>query len=346
MSSKGTVLITGLNGYVAGRTAENALKNGYRVRGTVRKLAAGTKVKEALCALGYAADDIEVVEVSMICKAGALDEAARGCSAILHLASPLREAHTLPAPEVVSLAFDSTSSILESALKAGPQLQSVVYMSSAAAVFDMPAARRTHTEKDWNTTAEEIVKEHGTETDGVTAYMASKTAAERLFWKFREDYKPAFGMTALQPSYIVGEPLVPWETKEQIPYSNANIWQLLSGGDLPGSTMVYDDTIDIRDVARMVVWAASNPERADGERFLCSSAVGGPQAIADVLNQQMPSLRTKRGTPGIGYESGYKVKDGITGFDSGKAVMATGQDWIPYETTIVDTANFMKRYLG
>ncbi len=75
---KGTILITGLNGYLAGRTAELVLQEGYRVRGTVRNKLAGQKVKVALCRLGYSADDIDVVQISDICRPDSLSLAADG----------------------------------------------------------------------------------------------------------------------------------------------------------------------------------------------------------------------------------------------------------------------------
>jgi len=76
--AKPTALITGLNGYLAGRTAELVLKAGFRVRGTVRSKEAGLRTKAALCSLGYSEDDIELVVISHLCQQGALDRAADG----------------------------------------------------------------------------------------------------------------------------------------------------------------------------------------------------------------------------------------------------------------------------
>ena len=42
------VLITGVNGYIASRTAEAFLNEGYHVRGTVRNTASSVGLKEAL----------------------------------------------------------------------------------------------------------------------------------------------------------------------------------------------------------------------------------------------------------------------------------------------------------
>lgn len=75
---KNTILITGLNGYLAGRTAELVLREGYRVRGTVRNQLVGEKVKTALVQLGYSSDDIDVIEIPDICRHGSLDAAAAG----------------------------------------------------------------------------------------------------------------------------------------------------------------------------------------------------------------------------------------------------------------------------
>lgn len=96
------------------------------------------------------------------------------------------------------MALGGTTSILESALKAGTQLRSVVLMSSAVTVSDEEA--RSYSEKDWNTEAEAIFERLGKQTDSIIAYTAGKTAAERAFWKFKEEQKPAFSMTAIQGS--------------------------------------------------------------------------------------------------------------------------------------------------
>ncbi|KAI1308898.1 hypothetical protein F5Y03DRAFT_393265 [Xylaria venustula] len=343
---KGTILITGLNGYLAGRTAELVLREGYRVRGTVRNKLAGQKVKVALCRLGYAADDIDVVQISDICQPDSLELAADGCCAVFHLASPLAEIWTLPPSEVIRIAAESTESVLNAAVKAGRTMTSVVLVSSAAALFDLPIENRLYTEKDWNTTSEHIVERDGDKAGGFHAYLASKTAAERLFWRFRDNHQPSFGMTALQPTYFIGPPLIPWKTPEDIPYSNSDFWKVLSGEEVPGPMMVYGDTVDVRDVARMLLWSAQNPEKADGERFVCSSAVGGGQAIADILQKYIPSLNIRRGQPGHGYSPDYKPKASVTGFDSNKAVSVTGGNWIPYEQSVLDLAQFLQRYLS
>ncbi|KAI0454569.1 hypothetical protein F5B21DRAFT_524591 [Xylaria acuta] len=340
-----TILITGLNGYLAGRTAELILREGYRVRGTVRNQVAGEKVKAALLQLGYCSDDIDVVEIPDMCRHGSLDSAAAGCIAIFHLASPLAEIWTLPPSEVVRITTESTARVLSAAERTSETMKSVVFMSSAAALFDIPLEDRLYTEKDWNTTSEQILKRDGDKAGGFHAYLASKTAAEKAFWQYRDSHRPSFGMTALQPTYFIGPPLIPWETAADIPYSNSDFWKVVAGEEIPGPMMIYGDTVDIRDVARMLLWSALHPPQSDGHRFVCSTFVGGGQAIADILSRRMPSLKIQRGQPGQGYSPDYKPQAGVGGFDSGKAASAMGEQWIPYEESVVDMAQFLQRYL-
>ncbi|KAI1169616.1 hypothetical protein F4777DRAFT_584749 [Nemania sp. FL0916] len=343
---KRTILITGLNGYLAGRTAELVLRSGYRVRGTVRDILAGQKVKAALCRLGFCSDDIDVVHVSDICRNDSFDAAADGCRAMFHLASPINNIWTMPPSEVVRIAVESTAAVLSAAVKSGSNMDSVILMSSAGALFDIPTENRLYTENDWNTMSEAVVARDGDKAGAFHAYLASKTAAEKLFWNFRDAQQPSFGMTTVQPTYFIGPPLIPWKTSADIPYSNIDFWKVVSGEDIPGPMMIYGDTVDIRDVARILLWSASNPRCSDGQRFVCSSAVGGGQAIADILRKRMPSLNIQRGCPGHGYSPDYRPQEGVPGFDSKKAVEATQENWIPYEDSVVYMAQFLQQYLS
>jgi nucleoside-diphosphate-sugar epimerase len=114
------------------------------------------------------------------------------------MASPVSFFFTDP-DYVINTAVGGTVSILNSALKAGGQLKSVVIISSIAAISGSQDAPYTYTEKDWNTFSEGEVARLGKDAPGPQIYLASKTAAERAFWKFREDNKPTFTQTAVNP---------------------------------------------------------------------------------------------------------------------------------------------------
>jgi nucleoside-diphosphate-sugar epimerase len=72
-------------------------------------------------------------------------------------------------------------------------------MSSIAAIKNASPPPYVLTEKDWNDVAEAEVKRLGKDTPGPFIYSASKVAAEKAFWAFRDAKKPAFTMTAVNP---------------------------------------------------------------------------------------------------------------------------------------------------
>jgi len=77
-----TVLITGINGYIASALGQLLLANGYSVRGTTRRLAS----TEPLLNGPYAKyqDRIKIFEVPDMTISGAFDEASKGQS-VLHI---------------------------------------------------------------------------------------------------------------------------------------------------------------------------------------------------------------------------------------------------------------------
>jgi nucleoside-diphosphate-sugar epimerase len=69
-------LITGINGFIAGRAAEAFLKAGYSVRGTTRDVASTGETVKVLEQLGR----VEVVEVKDITAPHVFDESVKGVS--------------------------------------------------------------------------------------------------------------------------------------------------------------------------------------------------------------------------------------------------------------------------
>lgn len=225
--TKGLVLLTGLNGYIAAQTAAALLAAGYSVRGSVRKSSSAAQVVAALAKYG---DRLEVVEVPDITAPGAFDEAIKvepassprgtihqgnharssfwsnsvagrnnkqGVSAVAHLATPVSFSFDDPAP-VLKTAVEGTMRVLESSAKES-SIRSFVLMSSIAAISGPKSDGHVFTESDWNTVSEALVASQGGDAPGLHIYAASKVAAERALWKFRDERKPGFTMTAINP---------------------------------------------------------------------------------------------------------------------------------------------------
>jgi nucleoside-diphosphate-sugar epimerase len=194
IDSKGLALVTGANGFIAARTVQAFLDAGYSVRGTVRSVASS---KPLLDALRYYGSRFSLVEVPDIAAPGAFDSAIKGVDYVAHLAAPVSFFFSDPEP-VLKAALQGTTGILESAVRE-PSVKHFVLMSSIVAVMSPKDGPYTFTEDDWNTAAEDIVASKGKEAGGPAIYQASKTAAERALWKFRDERKPHFAVTATHP---------------------------------------------------------------------------------------------------------------------------------------------------
>jgi nucleoside-diphosphate-sugar epimerase len=113
---------------------------------------------------------------------------------------------TDPAP-VLKGAIDGILRALESAHKEST-VKSFIFMSSIAAVLHHLERPEdiVFDESDWNTEAEDLLAQLGKDAPGPIIYSASKTAAEKALWKFRDEQHPAFSVTAIQPVYVSHPP--------------------------------------------------------------------------------------------------------------------------------------------
>ncbi|KAF4467513.1 dihydroflavonol 4-reductase [Fusarium albosuccineum] len=325
MSSKRTVLVTGANGYIAGPVIEAFLKAGYAVRGTVRSKASGDTLIKGL---SQYSSDLEIVEVPDIVAPGAFDNAIKGVHAVAHLAAPVSLSFTDPDP-VLEAAAQGTRSVLESAATE-PSVKSLPYR---------------FTEADWNDGALPLVKKLGKNAPGPLIYAASKVASEKAFWEFRDEKKPSFTMTALNPTFVMG-PYTALDSASKIGGTTAFIWQVFSGQQIPQPLSPNPNYVDVRDIARVAVFSVDNPDQANGERFLLSAGLVPPQAAADILRKAYPERQDiiKEGTPGEGYASGFAFPEDRV-MDTSKVIKATGKGFYPVEQSILDTAKSWEKFL-
>lgn len=123
-------------------------------------------------------------------------------------------------------------------------------------------------------------------------------------------------------------------------------WEILSGDakaipDPFGS----GSCVDVRDVARVHIWAMEHPEVANGERYITAYGQGTPQAIADILHEGYPERKEKMvvGEPGQGYRKDYQYE--IGGISGDKVEKATGQRWIRFDQSVLDAAKSLEGWL-
>jgi nucleoside-diphosphate-sugar epimerase len=342
--SKGTVLVSGVNGYIGAVLAKHLLDNDYNVRGAVRRLASAETLTSGPLKTYAESGAFTVVEVPDITADGAFDKAVEGVTAIAHLASPVSFTVTDPEP-IIHAAVNGTKSILESALHAGPQLKSFAVLSSIASVRNFTPAPYTFTEKDWNDWAEPAAAAQGKDAPWIAVYAASKVAAEKAFWAFRDEKKPSFAMTALNPVFVIGPPLITPQTVAEIGGTIRPIWNAFSGGEFPppGMNPGVGDVVDVRDVAAQIEHIIAHPEQTNGERYISAASITTPQSLVDVLRKAFPDAegRIVKGTPGQGYSPDYQILDKeneqVTDGSKAKALLSSGE-YIPHEKSVIDTA--------
>lgn len=200
------VLVTGANGYLASHVIQQFLERGYKVRGTVRNVAKTSWLFQDLFKTASENGRFELIQVHDFISPNAFDEAVKGVSAVIHVATlGLNPNPYNVLPQIVAV----MNSILESALKE-PSVKEFVYTSSIAAMV-IPSMDRVHlTSNSWNDAAVELAwaPPPYEPSRAFIVYAASKTIAEKALWEFVEKRSPRFTVNSIVPASIMGECLI------------------------------------------------------------------------------------------------------------------------------------------
>ncbi len=251
------VLVTGASGFIASWVVEQLLAAGYRVRGTLRSINSGAHLRKLA-----GADRLDLVAADLL-TAGAFDEAARGCEAVIHTASPYILDPKDVRRDLIEPAVAGTRNVLEAAARAGARR--VVLTSSMAAITDEPDSNHVLTEADWNTKSSE----------DRNSYYFSKTLAEREAWHFVEQRGHPFPLVAINPFLVIGPSMT-----RTLNTSNKVLADMLNGA-YPGILDIAWGFVDVRDVARAHLLAM---ERMDASgRYLCAAETLSMRQVAALL---------------------------------------------------------------
>lgn len=166
---------------------------------------------------------------------------------------------------VVTPAVKLTQAVLEAAA-ATPSIKRVVLTSSAAAAVDFHADKPYDLGPDsWNTGAvEEAWAPPPYDRErSVAVYAASKIAAEKEAWKFVEERKPSFVLSAVLPDLVVGR--VFNEEKQGAPSSIGMLKATWDGNKDIAYMLPPQHEIDAEDVGMLHVASMLHPD-VQGER--------------------------------------------------------------------------------
>jgi dihydroflavonol-4-reductase len=194
---------------------------------------------------------------------------------VLHVASPFPTTQPKNEDDLIIPAREGALRVLRAARDA--KVKRVVLTSSFAAIgYSTPPANRPFTEDDWTNPA-----------DNVTAYVKSKTLAERAAWDFIAREGNGLELAVINPVGILGPAL-----SDDLSSSIELVVGLMRGA-MPGMPKLSFGIVDVRDVASAHLLAMTNPKAA-GERFL---AIAGPPMsmaeVAAVLRAEMPEASAK-----------------------------------------------------
>ena len=270
----GLVLVTGGSGFVGSHVILQALNAGYRVRTTLRSLDREKGVRLMLENAGVHVQDQLSFCIADLLRDDGWAEACAGCDYVLHVASPLIA--TRDEAAVIRPAVDGVLRVLRAARDAAVQL--VVFTSTCGAIYyGHPLRAEPFDETSWTNLSG----------GDLTAYVKSKTLAERAAWDFLKAEGGALELSVVNPSGIFGPALGP-------DYSSSLdlVKRLLSGG-LPACPDLGFGVVDVRDVADLHLRAIIAPN-AKNERFIATQ--GGAVsmlAIAKLLKTRLGE-RAKR----------------------------------------------------
>ena len=268
-------LVTGASGFIAQQLIVDLLAQGHRVRGTVRSTAKAAALNEALARHSPRSAEIELVEADLESDRG-WDAAVAGVDVIHHVASPFPMAAPKNPDDLIRPARDGALRVLKAAKRAG--VDRVVLTSSCAAVaYGKTALPESFTESDWT---------DPTNTADCTAYVQSKTIAEKAAWDYVAGEGRGLRLTAINPVGVFGPIL-----SSQVKTSVGVVAQLLAG-KYPALPNAGIQVVDVRDVSAAHLKAMDDPSTA-GERYILSDKFYWLKDFAQVLRTAFPDRASK-----------------------------------------------------
>jgi nucleoside-diphosphate-sugar epimerase len=229
------VFITGGSGHIGSRVIIDALQAGYEVRAAVRSQQKADKIKAmpSLRALN-AGSKLSFFVVPDLLVDGAYDEAIKGATYVIHLASPISDAHKEGESYQTTLiepAVKGTLNILEAAKKARSIRRVVI---TASCVSTIPW-------KDFTSGSSSIIFNEASRTpltqepydNSFEAYAASKVAAfnETESWLAKEKANISFDVINILPGFVIGKDELVTEASDALRGTNMPVLGPVTGND-------------------------------------------------------------------------------------------------------------------
>ncbi|KAK0209235.1 NAD-P-binding protein [Desarmillaria ectypa] len=335
-----SILISGVNGFIATDLALAFLEAGYHVRGTVRTQAKADAWLALPSFVRYAVSGkLECVIVGDIIAEGSFDQALEGIDYFIHTIAQLPDWRSGVSQDyekgILLPNINGTVSALRSAAKY-PKCKKVVTVSSIAAAVDFSVQNHTGhvTGESWNPRNYAYGKNAP---HPLLAYTTSKKLADEAAWKFMEETNPHFALINMLPCFVYG----PAHGHDPFGINNSsNQWlagvlfradwnfRTTSGGPV---------LVDMRDLCTAFVRAVEKDE-ANGHRFVLgpSNISIFPSEFASIFAKEFPERAHL--LPSVPVDL---VNMPVFTIDSSKTERVLDMKFRSPEETIVDTARWM-----
>lgn len=266
------VLVTGGTGFIAQHCILALLRQGFRVRTTVRQLSRETEVRDNLRNGGAEPGDLLSFVAADLEDEQGWSVAAQGCAYVIHCASSTPSGSYVSEDDWIKPAVDGNLRVLRAARDAG--VTRLVLTSAFGAVgCGHPPRKQPFDERDWSNLDSNLAP-----------YQRSKTLAELAAWDFIKREGGKLEMAVVNPTAVLGPAL-----GADYSHSVRLIKEMLDG--LPALPKLNSGFVDVRDVADLHVRAMTHPA-ARGERFV---AIAGSSLW---LSEVAAILREKLGPVG------------------------------------------------
>ena len=326
------VLVTGGSGYIGLHCISQLLKEGFSVRTSLRSIDRKKEIQEALSGLIKNNESLEFCELDLMRDEG-WDDAVRGGSYVLHVASPVYDKNMKDENSFIQPAKQGLLRALKPAIKY--KIKRFVLTSSIAAITQGHEDLEID-EKSWSLIDKDTLP-----------YIKSKTYAEKAMWNYMDeiDEREKIEVCTINPSFVFGPSLT-----YDMGASNLLIRGLLVG-KLPALAKIQFNVVNVVDVARVHILALKS-DNAAGQRFIVSEKALWLSDIAKILKNngftKVPSIVVPNFLLGflsfflrdIALFKDRLGKSQITKSDNAKKLL----DWKPafVEKAIIDTAKKYK----
>ena len=257
-----TILVTGGNGYLGSHIVQILLTKGVKVKVSVRDISKKASYSH-LEKFENAADNLTIVEGELTNK-DVWKDILKGCSAVIHVASP----NPFKAPkqelEVIYPAVEGTLAILHAMKELG--IKRIVMTSSVSAIKG-GKYKLTYNEEAWG------------EPENVTAIEKSKIFAERSAWFFEKDNPKDIELTVINPGFLLGKCL-----QDHYEFSSGLFFKKFLDGRVTSVLKMHIPVCDVRDAATahyMALWS----KNTIGKRYICVEESHWFESFSGILSR-------------------------------------------------------------